>query len=591
MLLGGCIAGGGPQPPAAEVLSSSEAEIHLLYPELEYLQKRYDEAAACWYLGDLDCSLRLGERLLDEIAETQSTAPTPVVCDHLDTLSDWTKCLIKRVRREELDREWQSRTLAALDSIAVGHVVEDHIEIVLNWRTEQMLRYFGSSRGKRHFKRWLDRTVVYRDIIEPILVEVGVPRDLLFLAVIESGLNLSARSSVKATGPWQFMSGTARLFGLRVNWWIDERKDIIASTYAAAHYLEHLHALFDSWPLALASYNAGEYRVAHAISRQKTEDYWKLRLPSQTRWFVPKFMAALAIGRNPGAYGFDEPSGEPLEFDIVSIDHSTDLRLIAKAAGCTVMRLKKLNPALKRWATPPGMTVDLKVPRGAGPEVAAALAGIPPEKRVSWHRHRVNRGEALSTIASKYEISVRELKKLNGISNANRIREGSILLIPVRDAEPQTAAGAEPPWRTPPKLPERIAVKRYTAPAGKRKVVYTVRDGDTMSEIADRFGVGLGRLRRWNDLRWSSTIHPGDRLAVYLSPDDALPPGADADGDVPPPVDGRTRVIHVVSPGETLSAIGRRYRTPVSHILAWNTNIRKNRIYPGDRITIWTERN
>ncbi|MBN1885611.1 MAG: LysM peptidoglycan-binding domain-containing protein [Candidatus Krumholzibacteriota bacterium] len=588
-LLMGCVAGTGRIPdPAVDGVPGSEAEMYMLYPQLLHLHERYDETAAYYYLGDLESSILLGEELVVSIDDMKSTAPDAFVCDHLDTLSDWTKCLLQRVRQEELDREWRNHTLAALDSIASRHVVEDEIEIVLNWRTEQMLKYF-QGRGRRHFRLWLDRTAVYRDIIEPILVEVGVPRDLLYLAVIESGLNLSARSNVKATGPWQFMSGTARLFGLRVDWWIDERMDIVASTYAAAHYLKHLHGLFGSWQLALASYNAGEYRVAHAVSRQKTEDYWKLRLPSQTRWFVPKYMAALAIGRNPSAYGFDEPSGEPLEFDLVTVDQSTDLRLIAKAAGCTVMRIKNLNPALKRWATPPNSVIDLKVPRGSGPDVAAALAGIPPGERVSWHRHRVKRGEALSRIAATYEISIRELKKLNGITNVHRIREGSVLLIPVRDAEPAVSSSEEPAWRSAPDLPDRIRVKRYAAPEGRRKIVYTVRDHDTLSEIAERFHVGLSRLRSWNDLRWSSTIHPGDRLVVYVAPDAALPPGAAEDGDAPPPVSGKKRVVHVVASGETLTSICRRYRARISDILAWNTNIRKNRIYPGDRITIWTD--
>ena len=307
----------------AEVASDpyvvSEDEMYLLYPQLLTLQKKYDAAMAYYYLGDLQSSYSEAKVLIRDIEEMESLAPAPYVCDHLGMLEEMAKDLLLLISREELQREWQTHMTTVMDSIGANHVVEEEIDVVLNWRTEHWIKYF-KGKGRRHFQRWLDRTAMYRDIIEPILIECELPRDLLYLAVIESGLNLNARSRVKATGPWQFMAGTGRLFGLRINWWIDERRDIIASTYAAAHYLEHLQNLFGSWPLALAAYNAGEYRIAYAISKQKTQDYWKLNLPSQTRRFVPKFMAALEIGRDPEKHGFNEARGDPLGFDVIRID-------------------------------------------------------------------------------------------------------------------------------------------------------------------------------------------------------------------------------------------------------------------------------
>ncbi|HER43759.1 MAG TPA: hypothetical protein ENO08_04800, partial [Candidatus Eisenbacteria bacterium] len=284
-------------------------ELYFLYPQLLVLQEKYDNAEAYFYLGDLRSSYYQSEQLIADIDEMQSISHAPYVCEHLYLLEERTLSLMATATREETERDWNAHMRAVMDSIAVNHVVEEEIDVVLNWRTQHWIDYF-TGKGRRHFIRWLDRVEQYRDIIEPILVENELPRDLIFLAVIESGLNLNARSNVQATGPWQFMAGTGRLFGLRMNWWIDERKDIVASTYAAAHYLKHLHGLFGSWPLALAAYNSGEYRVAYAISKQKTEDYWRLDLPSQTRWFVPKFMAALEIGRNPEKYGFGTPAGD-----------------------------------------------------------------------------------------------------------------------------------------------------------------------------------------------------------------------------------------------------------------------------------------
>lgn len=572
-------------------LNASDDEMYLLYPQLLHLQERLDTANTYYYMGDLESAFNFSEDLLESIREIEETAVEPSICDHLEILANKTLCLKQHIADEELERDWRLHVTAALDSIGENHVVEDEIEITLNWRTNHWLKHF-QGKGKRHFQRWIARAEQYRDIIEPILIDLNVPRDLLYLAIIESGLNLDARSRVKAIGPWQFMAGTARLFGLRINWWIDERKDIVASTYAAAHYMKHLYNLFGSWPLALAAYNAGEYRVAHAISRQKTDNYWRLRLPNQTRWFVPKFMAALAIGREPALYGFDKTTVEPLEFDAIVIDQSTDLRFIAKGCGCTVTTIKDLNPALKRWATPPDMSVELKVPRGTGKKCLESIAKIPESERVSWHRHQVRRGETLSSIAARYEISVSELKRINSIKNVHRIRTGHMLLIPIKDSGVATASTSKPAYRDAPPLPDKITLKRYKAPGGYHKIVYTVRDKDTLSEIAERFHVGLSRLKSWNGLRYTSMIHPGDHLVVYVPPGSEFAPEESSGGSSQgPDHDGKKRIVHVVKRGETLSSISRLYKTRISDILAWNNAIKRDRLFPGDRITIWMDSN
>ncbi|MBN1164468.1 MAG: LysM peptidoglycan-binding domain-containing protein [Candidatus Krumholzibacteriota bacterium] len=589
--LPGCfLAGGGKEEPVIldECEGITTEGIYLLYPQLLHLQKKLDEASTYYYLGDIESSVYMSEDLLVEIQDLKATSPAPYVCNHLDTLENMVLCLNHQATEEELSKDWRAHMTAVFDSIAENHVVEEQIEIVYNWRTERWLKYY-QGRGRKHFTRWLERVEKYRDIIEPILVQTEVPRDLLYLSVIESGLNLSARSNVKATGPWQFMAGTGRLFNLRINWWIDERKDIVASTYAAAHYLKHLHSLFGNWQLALAAYNSGEYRVARAISRQKTDDYWRLRLPSQTRWFVPKFMAALEIGRNPRKYDFSPPVVRPFEFDTVTIDRSTDLRLIAEAAGTTLTGIKQLNPALNRWATPPGMEVDIKLPKGSGQRVLEALSQIPPEERVSWYRHTVKKGETLSRIAARYDISQKELKRINDIQNVHRIREGKILLIPTKDEVKLSSRMSKPGYKEPPQLPFKITLKEYKAPSGYRKIVYTVKDRDTLSEIAERFHVGLSRVRSWNNLRYRSIIHPGDNLVIYV------PPGfmeVAEEGDQTPEDlnnSGKKPFIHIVKKGETLSAICRKYNMRLSDVLAWNSSVNKDRLFPGDRITLWMD--
>jgi membrane-bound lytic murein transglycosylase D len=587
----GCQLAGSGNHSVGELKSKEEVngdEIYLLYPQLLLLQKKYDAAQAYYYLGDLHSSYIQSEQLSMDIEEILADSPDPYICDHLEVLHEKSTDLLDLVYREEMERDWQEHMTAVMDSIAANHVVEEEIEIVYNWKTEHWIDYF-QGKGRRYFEKWLNRTETYKDIIIPILVENEVPRDLLYLAVIESGLNLNARSRVKATGPWQFMAGTGRLFGLRINWWIDERKDIIASTYSAAHYLKHLHNLFGNWPIALAAYNSGEYRVAYAISKQKTDNYWRLNLPSQTRWFVPKYMAALAIGRDPEKYGFRTPNGKPLTFDVIRIDKSTDLRIVAKSAGCTYSTIQKLNPAMKRWATPPGMVVELKVPAGTGRKVLASLNDIPAEERISWHKHRVKKGETLSQIATRYEISTRELKRINGIKNVHRIRVRNILLIPVKDADTVAKASSEPKYRHEPNLPDQITMKKYKAPTGHKKVVYTVKSNDTLSEIAERYHVGLSKLRRWNDLRYSSFIRPGQNLVIYVHPEFNVPSEKIAsvpDGSIK---NGKKLVYHIVNSGETLTSISRRYNKRISELLAWNSGIHKDRLFPGERIAIWVE--
>jgi membrane-bound lytic murein transglycosylase D len=275
---------------------------------------------------------------------------------------------------------------------------------------------------------------------------------------------------------------------------------------------------------------------------------------------------------------------------MVRIDRSTDLKHIARGANCTITTLKTLNPALKRWATPPGMEIDLKVPDGMGQRVLEAIEEIPPDERVSWHRHKICKGEALSQIASKYEISISELKRINGISNPNKIREGQILLIPVKDAEQVASSVSKPKYMESPNLPSKINIRKYSPPAGHTKVVYTVKDGDTLSEIAEGYHVGLSKVRKWNNLRYNSTIHPGQNIVIYL------PPGMEAAEDDdqragydPGKMEGKKKVFHVVRKGETLSSISRLYRTKVSDILVWNTSINKDRLFPGDRIMIWVD--
>jgi membrane-bound lytic murein transglycosylase D len=608
VLLPGCgLSGGGPgRAPRTGI--EREDDLHRRYPQLRLLEQKLARASAHFYFGEYELAARSARDLVSSVQELRATHPDADLCDRMDHLDERAMSLLQRMADDEIEGGCLSGLASLIDSLARCAVVDEGIEIEFNAKTNHWIDYFRGN-GRKHFAKWLVRVGEHRGVIEPILDEVGVPRDLLYLALIESGLNLNARSYMKAVGPWQFMAGTAAIFGLRINWWIDERKDIVAATYAAANYLKYLHEIFGAWPLALAAYNCGENRVAYAITRQRTIDYWRLDLPTQTEWFVPKFMAALAIGRDPGAYGFEPPIEAPPAFDIIEVDRPFELRAIAGAAGCPLADIKSLNPHLKRWATPPDMAVEVKVPRGAGIAAAERLASMKAAGMASIVQHHVKRGETLSSIAAQHEVSVKDLKRANEMGASNTIRAGNILLVPVKDLRRSPRLASAPSYRSPDRLPSRASLPLLAAVDGERVIRHVVKKDDTIVKIAERYNVHLADLREWNKLAHETIVTPGDTLSIRLAParsagSGAFPETASAGGGARSDAlrvsrggaprettTGDEWLVHVVRKGDTLSSISRRYNVRLSDLLAWNNKTNRSTLYPGNRIRIRVENN
>ncbi|MBE7415603.1 MAG: transglycosylase SLT domain-containing protein [Deltaproteobacteria bacterium] len=312
------------------------------------------------------------------------------------------------------------------------------IPVVVNKSVESFIRYFQTN-GRKHFEKWLGRSAEYMHMLQAILRENGLPEDLSYIALIESGLNPTVRSHANAVGMWQFIKGTAVRYGLRVDWWIDERRDPEKATYAAASYLKNLYGMFGSWYLAAAGYNAGEGRVARAIKKQGTEDFWELAskkkaLHRETREYVPKYLAALTIAKDPEQYGFSPVVfTEGLRYDKVPVKQATDLRVIAVAAGTTVEEIRRLNPELLRWFTPPDYPgYQIKIPAGSAEVFMENMKKVPPAKRVSFVQHKIKRGDTLGRIAAKYGTEIKPIMHLNENLNPKRLRPGTVIMIPVR---------------------------------------------------------------------------------------------------------------------------------------------------------------
>jgi membrane-bound lytic murein transglycosylase D len=314
---------------------------------------------------------------------------------------------------------------------------DDHdIPVVLNEAVERHIRCFTGPK-RDVFARWLVRSEKYAPTIKEILKKNGLPEDLVYLSMIESGFNMKARSRAKASGPWQFMDGTGKQYGLRVDYWIDERYDLEKSTVAAARYLKDLFDRFGCWYLAAASYNAGENRVMKAIKKEDTKDFWKLReyktLPKETQEYVPQLIAAALIAKEPEKYGFEDmESIQVRSLSKIDVPGGVPLRTIAHALSLEVADLRALNPEILKGITPPDRReYQIKVPGALGPSLASRkLDGVLDDDRrvVDVVRHSVKKRESLARILKRYDVSRSDLRLVN--DESLQVRKGHVLYIP-----------------------------------------------------------------------------------------------------------------------------------------------------------------
>ena len=370
----------------------------------------------------------------------------------------------------------------------------------VNEQVNDYVEYFTKG-GRKHFERWLSRSPRYIPMMKQTFAEHSLPPDLVYLSMIEFGMNPLATSHASAVGLWQFISGTGRRYELRIDRYVDERRDPEKATRAAARYLKDLYEMFGSWDLALASYNAGEGKIGRGVRRYSTENFWEIRktgyLRNETKNYVPQYLAALIIAKNPAKYGFVNIDYErPLEYEFVPVGGGVSLISVARAAGVSRDDMKSLNPELRRSITPPGSDYMLKVPTGSGERVKSKLASIRNDSRSENRKvaaagdHRVRRGETLSTIARRYGTTVRAVASANNMRTSDVLQVGTTLDIP--------GSG-----------------KRVASGSGDN-TVYVVRSGDTLSTISARFETTVRDLMRRNNLR-TSRISIGKRLLVPAS--------------------------------------------------------------------------
>ena len=393
------------------------------------------------------------------------------------------------------------------EALAAAQAERFDLPVVVNPEVASLIDYYTGPR-REWLSAALGRAGRWLPMIRAELGRAGLPLDLAWLPLVESAFHTHARSRARAQGMWQFMAGTARLYDLHVDGVVDERNDPYLATPAAVAHLRDLHAAFGDWELALAAYNSGAGRVQRALKRGKgATDFWSLRrhLPRETRNYVPGLWALLVVAKNPTAYGLPAVQESTECRATVPVDGALDLEVLAEKAEVDRERLTELNPALLRGITPVKGSYDLAVPCGTEQRVTTALAAIPPDQRVRKIFHTVKRGDTLGAIARRYGTSVDTIAAANNIRNPRALRIGQTLVIPRYPGRGRSA-----PVRTASAAPAQSRGGGQPLATPDR---YVVRRGDTLYDIARRYGVSLDELKRRNNLS-GSLIKPGDVLVM-----------------------------------------------------------------------------
>jgi len=390
----------------------------------------------------------------------------------------------------------------------------------------KFINYF-QTRGRKKFELYLSRSGKYVGMMQKILVRYGLPEDLVYVALIESGFSTKAYSVAKAAGPWQFISETGRRYGLRIDWWTDERRDAEKSTHAAASYLRDLYGMFDSWPLAAAAYNAGEGKIQRAVTRYKSDDFSELirhgYLKQETKDYVPKMLAALTIAKDPDKYGFGDVAYEaPLNLRTVTVPGGTDLATVARLLEVPVEAISDWNPELRRFCTPPNRErYDLRLSVDAALLAEERMEEIRTQAKITFLQHNVRRGETLQALADRYKTTVPVLKELNGLKRDSLGRTAR-LVIPVTGLmETETVPGTEvsPEHLTMAHMRVEEGSRRARVKGGRRPAepagdAVTVRKGDTLARLAKRHGVRTKDLASANGLKPTSKLKVGSDLVL-----------------------------------------------------------------------------
>jgi len=505
------------------------------------------------------------------------------------------------IEAEELEKiaGWQAAPSAQKPTNEPKEV-EYNFPITINRQVEYYLDFF-QNRSHKSFSRWLSRSSRYLPMITEQLTEAGMPTDLAYLPMIESGYALNAYSRAKAVGPWQFMRGTAVNFGLQVDNYVDERRDPVKSTKAAIAYLRILHDEFDSWELAVAGYNAGEGRIRKAIKRYKTNDFWKIAeykyLPSETKLYVPKLIAAIIIAKSPEEYGFTNIKyADSMVYEMAQVPRWTTIQAVTTALNADPKELQLLNCELKKQITPPDQAFyNLKIPPGNIETLAQNLPRVQSTVSTEVKFHKIRKHDTLNRICRKYKISKTTLLKANNLHKA-KLTPGRILRIPHRVTKYVL-------------LSEEEMKNSNHAKHNGEFILHRIKPGETVGAVARRYNVTPQLIASWNGLADINKIRAGQPLALYVNRESTavLPPtisttkaaghkstsqivslsGSSKKAPKSKEKSGVT-TYYQVKGGDSLWKIARRFKLHTDDIRRWN-NLKNDLIKPGLKLRLKLE--
>ena len=445
--------------------------------------------------------------------------------------------ITQQVFQQQMSLSLDTISFSEKDSIVIARLlsrpnVQHDVPVVWNERVKKALIYYVT-RNQATVECWKKRAPVYLPFMKKMFSDSTLPQDLAYLPLIESGFNPKAYSRSHASGIWQFIPSTGKLYGMRINYWIDERRDPVTATRAAISYLKKLYNDFGHWHLALAAYNCGEGGVSRAIERYGTNDYWQLKLPGETMNYVPLYLAAVTIAKDSEFTNVID-GGDTIPVDTVSIHDCIDMREIASGISVPYDTLKMLNPHILHWCTPPDMSsIRLYLPAGKASEFSRFYASLPADKKVRWYRYRVRQGDNLGSIARHFKLPIEGIRSVNRLAGT-RIIAGKYLFIPIPlgDNRYQAALADE-------ETVTKKAVEVVSVPSDARHVVYEVKPGDTVWRLAELFGVTGRQIRGWNHLE-GNTIKAGQILSIYTT---------EAGGEQVAVVSGEQTSIETTQPG------------------------------------------
>lgn len=462
---------------------------------------------------------------------------------------------------------------------------------------------FFDGRGKPILAKWLARMGRYQPLIEKVLAEEGLPQDLVYVAMIESGFSPFATSPAAAAGVWQFIPTTGSDMGLRIDRWVDERRDPIKATHAAAKYLKLLHDRFESWPLALAAYNGGPGLVRNEVYKHNSNNYWRIQrlrgMYDETRRYVPKIIAAGLVAKNADIFGLAHVEAvRPEDFTTVEVPASTRLSVVAQACGVDFDTIRWLNPALVRKQTPPGEDgYPVRIPADRLDRFVAKFDGFVRDEAAQHVRHTVAFGESLSDVAAKYQVAPRVLRVANGLERRERVSYGDEILVP------KSAMGKYKPRESGTRTV--VVANAKLSLEGKERHFYEIEKGDTLDAVGRALGLNPADLVIWNDLDPVAKLQPGMVLQVFLPQEANLESVALLDTDSVKPVEPgsvehkrivrkkstKKRLYYRVRPGDSLWKIAQKYKVTVDDIKKWNRSVRRsNTLQPGQKLVVYPGR-